>query len=331
MMLRSRRTVRMRLTALYCILFVLSAMVLLAITNGVGSSASHSTRTVTSGGQTVTVQVDTATSRQYLVGSAIALGVMLVVSVVAGWVVAGRVLRPLRQMTTAARRISASNLHERLAIDGPGDELKHLADTIDALLGRLDGAFAAQRRFVANASHELRTPLATMRVSLDVAVAKPGPVPPETITLAGQVRAELNKADELLEGLLVLARAPLLRRMADNVIGNAVSHNRDGGWIRITTMAGDGAARLIIENGGDILDPAQVAGLAQPFRRLGADRTGSDDGAGLGLSIVAAITEAHRGSLDLHARPGGGLKVTITLPLAPRAAAITGSQAGVPA
>src|SRR5216683_5903337 len=375
MMLRSRRTVRMRLTALYCILFVLSAMVLLAITNGVGSSASHSTRTVTSGGQTVTVQVDTATSRQYLVGSAIALGVMLVV-----WVVAGRGLRPLRQMTTAARRISASNLHERLAIDGPGDELKHLADTIDALLGRLDGAFAAQRRFVANASHELRTPLATMRVSLDVAVAKPGPVPPETITLAGQVRAELNKADELLEGLLVLARAqhgalpgravlpldyvvsaalaayedaitarnlavqhlagsegiwvegsqPLLRRMADNVIGNAVSHNRDGGWIRITTTAGDGAARLIIENGGDILDPAQVAGLAQPFRRLGADRTSSDDGAGLGLSIVAAITEAHRGSLQLQARPGGGLTVTITLPLAPRAAAITASQAVVP-
>jgi signal transduction histidine kinase len=381
MMLRSRRTVRMRLTALYCVLFVLSAMVLLAITNGVGSSASHSTRTVTSGGQTVTVQVDTATSRQYLVGSAIALGVMLVVSVVAGWVVAGRVLRPLRQMTTAARRISASNLHERLAIDGPGDELKDLADTIDALLGRLDGAFAAQRRFVANASHELRTPLATMRVSLDVAVAKPGSVPPGTITLAGQVRTELDKVDQLLEGLLVLARAqhgalpgravlpldyvvsaalaaqedaitarnltvqhvsssdgiwvegsqPLLRRMADNVIGNAVSHNRDGGWIRITTMAGNGAARLTIENGGDILDPAQAAGLAQPFRRLGADRTGSDDGAGLGLSIVAAITQAHQGTLQLHARPGGGLKVTITLPLAPRAAAITGSQAGVPA
>jgi signal transduction histidine kinase len=381
MMLRSRRTVRMRLTALYCVLFVLSAVVLLAITNGVGSSASHSTRTVTSGGQTVTVQVDTATSRQYLVGSAIALAVMLVVSVVAGWVVAGRVLRPLRMMTVTTRRISADSLHERLAIDGPGAEMKDLADTIDALLERLDGAFAAQRRFVANASHELRTPLATMRVSLDVAVAKPGPVPPETITLAGQVRTELDKADQLLEGLLMLARAqhgalpgravlpldyvvsaalaaredaitarnltvqhvsgsdgiwvegsqPLLRRLADNVIGNAVSHNRDGGWIRITTMAGNGAARLIIENGGDILDPAQVAGLARPFRRLGADRTGSNDGAGLGLSIVAAITEAHRGSLDLHARPGGGLKVTITLPLAPRAAAITASQAGVPA
>jgi signal transduction histidine kinase len=220
-----------------------------------------------------------------------------------------------------------------------------------------------------------------MRVSLDVAVAKPGPVPPGTITLADQVRAELDKVDQLLDGLLVLARAqhgalpgravlpldhvvsaalaaqedaitaknlttqhvsgsdgiwvegsqPLLRRMADNVIGNAVCHNRDGGWIRITTTVDNGAARLAIENGGDILDPAQAAGLAQPFRRLGADRTGSDDGAGLGLSIVAAITQAHRGSLQLHARPGGGLKVTITLPLAPRAAAITGSQAGVPA
>jgi signal transduction histidine kinase len=389
-MLRSRRTVRVRLTALYCVLFVLSAVALLAITIGVGSSRSDQR----SGGSGVTapgiglhqphvsaVSAQPSPSGQYLLGSVIALGVMAVVSVAAGWVVAGRVLRPLRQMTATTRRISANNLHERLAIDGPGDELKDLADTIDALLERLDGAFAAQRRFVANASHELRTPLAAMRVSVDVAVAKPAPVPPGTITLASQVRAELDRADQLLEGLLVLARAqhgalpgsavleldyvlsaalaarhdaitarnltvqyvtgsdgiwvegsqPLLRRIADNVISNAVSHNRDGGWIRITTTAADGVARLLIENGGDALDPAQVAGLAQPFRRLGADRTGSDDGAGLGLSIVAAIIEAHRGSLNLHARLGGGLTVTITLPLAPRAATVTGPQAAVPA
>jgi signal transduction histidine kinase len=385
MMLAPHRTVRMRLTALYCVLFVLSAVVLLAITNGVGSSSSGETVKAAAGGghgaHVPAVAAPSSASHQYLLGSVIALGVMAVVSVAAGWVVAGRVLRPLRDMTTAARRISADSLHERLAMPGPRDELKDLADTIDALLERLDGAFAAQRRFVADASHELRTPLATMRASLDVAVAKPGPVPPGTITLAGRVRAELDKVDELLEGLLVLARAqhgalpgravlpledvvsaalaaragaitarnltvqhvsgsdgawvegsqPLLRRMADNLIGNAVRHNRDGGWIRITTTAGDGAAWLIIENGGDILDPAQVAGLAQPFRRLGADRTGSDDGAGLGLSIVAAITHAHRGSLDLHARPGGGLTVTTTLPLAPRAAAITGDRAGAPA
>jgi signal transduction histidine kinase len=375
MMLGSRRTVRMRLTVLYCVLFVLSAVALLvivAITNaGQGSG----------GPPTSSVPVHSAISR-YVRSSVIALGEMTAVSVAVGWVVAGRVLRPLRAMTVTTRRISADNLHERLAIHGPGDELKDLADTIDALLERLDGAFAAQRRFVANASHELRTPLATMRVSVDVAVAKPGPVPPETITLAGQVRAELDKVDELLDGLLVLARVqhgvlpgqavlalddvvsaalaaregaiaarnlsvqhaaggggirvegsqPLLRRMADNLIGNAVSHNRDGGWIAITTAAGDGTARLIIENGGDILDPAQVAGLAQPFRRLGADRTGSDHGTGLGLSIVAAITEAHHGSLDLRASPGGGLTVTVTLPLAWGAAGpVSGNRAGATA
>jgi signal transduction histidine kinase len=373
MMLPPLRSVRMRLTALYCGLFVLSAVILLAITNGVGAVGSQSQSASSgAGAQQAPVTVVLAQSNQYLLGSAIALVVMAAVSVAAGWVVAGRVLRPLRQMTTAARRISADSLHERLAIDGPEDELKDLADTIDALLERLDGAFAAQRRFVANASHELRTPLAAMRVSVDVAVAKPGPVAPATITLAGQVRAELDKVDQLLEGLLVLARAehdvlpgrallpldyvvsaalaaradaittsnltvqhvsgsdgiwvegsqPLLRRMADNLIDNAIVHNSDGGWIAVTTMTSDGAVRLIVENGGEILDPAQVAGLAQPFRRLGADRTGSDDGAGLGLSIVAAITQAHRGSLQLHARPGGGLTVTITLPPAPRAVAV---------
>ena len=132
---------------------------------------------------------------------------MTVVSAVLGWIVAGRVLRPLRQITAATRRISADNLHERLAMPGPGDELKDLADTIDGLLERLEGAFAAQRRFVANASHELRTPLATMRASLDVAVAKPEPVPAQTVALAGRLRTELDRVDRLLEGFLVLARA----------------------------------------------------------------------------------------------------------------------------
>ncbi len=84
-------------------------------------------------------------------------------------------------MTAAARRISEDNLHERLAFTGPDDELKELGDTIDGLLARLEGAFAPQRRFVANASHELRTPLTTMRASLDVALAKPEPSPPQTV------------------------------------------------------------------------------------------------------------------------------------------------------
>ena len=148
-----------------------------------------------------------AVSHALLVGSAVALGIMTVVSLVLGWIVAGRVLRPLREMTAATQRISEENLHERLAMPGPGDELKDLADTIDGLLERLEGAFAAQRRFVANASHELRTPLTTMRACVDVAVAKPEPVPAQTIDLAGRLRTELDRVDQLLDGFLVLARA----------------------------------------------------------------------------------------------------------------------------
>ena len=119
-------------------------------------------------------------------------------------------------MTTAARNISATNLHERLNLSGPDDELKQLADTFDDLLGRLERSFQSQRQFVANASHELRTPHATMRVWLDVALAKPGPVPPHMADLGDRLRHELDHVDRLLEGLLVLARAQQ-RSAADDV------------------------------------------------------------------------------------------------------------------
>ncbi len=105
--------------------------------------------------------------------------------------IAGRVLAPLRTITAATRQISESNLHERLQIGGPPDELRQLADTIDQLLARLEASFDAQRLFVANASHELRTPLALMRTTLDVAVAKPGGVPPQLTTLDAKLRIDL--------------------------------------------------------------------------------------------------------------------------------------------
>ena len=376
----------MRLTALYCVLFVLSAALMLAITNGVGSATSVARVAVAPDGSlhpavSPADQAHAAVSHQFLLASLIALGVVAALSVVVGWVVAGRVLRPLRVMTAAARRISADSLDERLAMPGPGDELKDLADTIDGLLARLESAFAAQRRFVANASHELRTPLATMRASVNVAVAKPGPVPAPVALLAGRLRGELDKADGLLEGLLTLARAqhgelpgrdavpldyavsaalaararaigarnllvhydsgpdgswvrgsqPLLRRMIDNLLDNAIGHNRAGGWIRVaTTVVTTGAgrqARMVVENGGAVLAPAQVAQLGQPFRRLGADRTGPG-GAGLGLSIVAAIAEAHGGVLRLDARPEGGLRASVALPVTMAAPAPVAAPAG---
>lgn len=109
--------------------------------------------------------------------------------------------------------------------------------------------------------------------------------------------------------------------MIGNLIGNAVGHNEQKGWIAVTAGPQGGMARLVVENSGRPLDPDQVRQLGQPFRRLGADRTGSDAGSGLGLSIVAAIAAAHGGSLKLTARAEGGMRAEVVLPLAERPAA----------
>ena len=120
------------------------------------------------------------------------------------------------------------------------------------------------------------------------------------------------------DGALVTGNPVLLAQMTGNLIDNAVRHNQPGGWIR-TQITRDGpAVRLLVENGGPILDPGKVTTLTQPFRRLGTDRTGSAGGTGLGLSIAEAIATAHGGTLRLHARPEGGLRAVIDLPAADR-------------
>ena len=179
-------TVRWRLTLLYSVLFVICGAALLAVTYTLFASFADSPPKprFSPGGSPpslASLKLASAMASQRTVGlhrlllySEIALGLMAVVSGVLGWVIAGRVLAPLRTITVTAERISDTNLHERLAMAGPRDELRLLADTVDRLLDRLEAAFEAQRRFVANAAHELRTPLAMMRTTLDVASAKPG-------------------------------------------------------------------------------------------------------------------------------------------------------------
>jgi signal transduction histidine kinase len=137
----------------------------------------------------------------------LALLVMGAISVAAGWVLAGRVLAPLRAITATARRVSGENLGERIDLDGPADELKELADTFDRMLGRLDAAFASQRRFVANASHELRTPLAIMRTEVDVALADPDATRDELRSMGEAVRETIDRSERLIEALLTLARS----------------------------------------------------------------------------------------------------------------------------
>src|SRR5580692_9334139 len=156
--------------------------------------------------QTGTVQAaQRATdAHQLLVNSGIALGIVAVLALLAGWLVAGRMLRPIRTITRTARRISSTSLHERLALDGPQDELKELGDTLDDLFARLEAAFEAQRHFVANASHELRTPLTAERTILQVALGDPST--PAVWRSTGQELLTSNREQEaLIEALLTLA------------------------------------------------------------------------------------------------------------------------------
>jgi signal transduction histidine kinase len=136
----------------------------------------------------------------------IALGIMAVVAAALGWFVAGRALRPLRRITESARRISATNLHERLAIEGPDDDLRELADMIDGLFARLDASLHAQRQFVANASHELRTPLARSQTLLEVALRNPDASTESLGAACKRALAAGVEQERLIEALLILAR-----------------------------------------------------------------------------------------------------------------------------
>ncbi|MFA1545015.1 sensor histidine kinase [Actinomadura chokoriensis] len=283
-----------------------------------------------------------------------AIVVIVVLAFAVSWWLTGRLLRPLHRITGTARRLSLSTLHERIALDGPQDELKQLADTFDAMLDRLERALASQRRFVANASHELRTPLAVQRTAIEVGLADPSPE--RLAVVRDEMLRNTHRSERLIEGLLVLAqgergldvRAPvdleavveqvvddhlplaergkvavktatepvtvtgdevLLTRMVANLVQNAIRHNHSGGHV-VVELSGGG---LVVRNTGPIVPPGVVDELFEPFRRLAGERTGSSDGAGLGLSIVTAIVHAHDGAVRATADPDGGLSVAVAL------------------
>jgi signal transduction histidine kinase len=296
-------------------------------------------------------------------GYVLALALSTLVSATLGWLLAGRALRPLSDITATARRVSQENLHERIALAGPEDELKELADTFDTMLGRLDAAFESQRSFVANASHELRTPLSIIRTEVDVALQSRDVTVEKLREMATVVRSASERSERLIEALLTLARsdrgdlrrepvdlvaatrsalddaagdivardlrveadlAPaiavgdreLLERLVSNLVENAAKHNVPGGWISITSEAGDSVATLVVANGGAAVTPSDAAQLTTPFRRLGDERAARTPGSGLGLSIVDSVARAHGGRLRLNA-PGEGLIATVDLPRGP--------------
>jgi signal transduction histidine kinase len=279
-----------------------------------------------------------------------------------GYAMAGRVLSPLGRITRTARRVAGSDLSRRIELDGPDDELKELADTFDEMLDRLERAFTAQQRFVANASHELRTPLAINRTLLEVHLSDPG-APVELHQLGKTLLATNERSEQLVEGLLLLARSDnqiierkpvdlaevasraidqtrteaeargvevrgrrepavvqgngvLLERIALNLVQNAVRYNApEQGWVEVTTSVEHGQAVLLVSNTGPVVPAYEIDNLFEPFRRLRQERTGSDKGVGLGLSIARSVARAHGGRISAVPREGGGLVMRVTLPV----------------
>ncbi len=265
-----------------------------------------------------------------------------VVAFGAGWALAGRALRPVHAITEKARTISEQNLHSRLALDGPDDELREMADTFDALLERLDRAFESQRRFVASASHELRSPLTIMRAEAET--------PTGERDLAATVVAQVERADRLIEALLTLTRSqgtlvetelvdlpglvgdvlsplvpaadradldlqvhladacvrgdpPLLERLIGNLVENAIRHNAAQGEVRVAAGTGDDGRPFVeVANTGPVVPADRVAELLEPFRRLQADRTGSGSGSGYGLGLAVVQAVAVAHGADLDVR-----------------------------
>ncbi|AZM91660.1 MULTISPECIES: sensor histidine kinase [Streptomyces] len=386
-----RPTIRIRLTLLYGGMFLIAGILLLSIIYLLAAQALREGNALPFkivGGQKVEVSSTTCSGvgidqsidqfnaaiaqcildqRKHALDDLLSRSLMalLGLSVIAfafGYAMAGRVLSPLGKITRTARRVVGSDLTRRIELDGPDDELKELADTFDEMLDRLERAFTAQQRFVANASHELRTPLAINRTLLEVHLSDPG-APVELQQLGKTLLATNERSEQLVEGLLLLARSEnqiverkpvdlaevasraidqargealakgveirgeralvviqgngvLLERIALNLVQNAVRYNvPEGGWVEVTTEAQHGQAVLVVSNTGPVVPAYEVDSLFEPFRRLRTERTGSDKGVGLGLSIARSVARAHGGRILATPREGGGLVMRVTLPL----------------
>jgi signal transduction histidine kinase len=337
-------TVRLRLALLYGLLFLAAGALLLAITYalvalqplGVQPSAPSGLPSlsvpVVQPLETQLREQRAAELNQLLVESGLALAIMGLVSMALGWLVAGRVLRPLQQVTARVRQISDANLHERLAFHGPDDELQELADTFDGLLGRLDAAFEAQRHFVAHASHELRTPLALGRTILEVALADPAASQDSLRQSCERALVAGEQQERLIEALLTLARGQrgLDRREPfdlASVTGDVLlaAQGRPAGadlairsQLDPATMAGD--RRLIERLVTNLLDNASRYNVRGGWIRVstGVDAEHSvlrvvNSGPVVQAEQVAALFEPFRRAGDARDSQGAGLGLGLSI------------------
>ena len=325
--MRSLLSARSRLTLLYASLFTLGGAALVLITYVLVADTLHPAATVTippgiqqalarclkaarfgnaaanpKCAEVYAIGVQAGASAQrsttlahLLTYSLLSLAGATVLAAVAAWIVAGRILRPVHRLTAAARAASEQNLSQRIALQGPRDELRELADTFDSMLERLDRAFTSQRQFIANASHELRTPLTFMRTAMDVVLAKPEPTREELVSMAADIRQAVDHSERLIEVLLVLARNDQARALTDPLDLAAVTEDALEGRTAdgITTTA--------------TLDEAPVTGDGVLLERLVANLLDNAERYNVADGTVAISTGAHDGISALRVVNTGAL------------------------
>jgi signal transduction histidine kinase len=369
-----RGSLRLRLTLVFGLVFLLAGSAVMAVTLIlVNNSMEYSLGLAFSGRYFKPVDpsllAEDEASKQIIMSSmqanllfkgGMTVLAVWIVATAAGWFLSGRLLRPLNMITATAHRIAGRTLHQRIGLQAASGEVKSLADSFDSMLDRLDEAFAGQGRFIANAAHELKTPIALNRTLVEVAMARPDS-PLEVRSLGENLLAVNERHERLIDALLTLARAEdavtdrravdlaelagyaidatagmaaerevtvahelnpapvvgdpiLLEQVIRNLVDNGIRYNISSGWVRVQTRSTPHHAEILVTNTGAAIASHEVPALFEPFRRL-TDRVGSARGSGLGLSIVRAVAQAHRGDVTATPRAGGGLAVRVILPV----------------
>jgi signal transduction histidine kinase len=263
----------------------------------------------------------------------LAVGLLFLLSIVVGWVMSGRVLKPVGEITTVAHEIQASDLSRRIDLQGPDDELKRLADTFDEMLERLDTAFSSQRQFLADTSHDLRTPLTVIRSNVELVTDDPEATLEEWRQAGDVIRRNSEKMSTMIQDLLAAARLQTgkaesveldLSRLVAAKVGDfgPVAAERDVAVVGLGSAVGvrgveialDRALSNLVENAVKAAPPGSEvlvgSGLIDGWAWLGVADSGAGmsdrpvERIGLGLAIVTQIAEGHGGELVAH--PGGG-------------------------
>lgn len=278
----------------------------------------------------------------------IAVGILFLLSIVVGWIMSGRVLRPVGEITTVAREIQASDLSRRIGLDGPDDELKRLGDTFDEMLGRLERAFSSQRQFLADTSHDLRTPLTVIRSNVDLLLAHPGSSLEDWKQAGEVIRRNTEKMSKMIEDLLASARlqtgraqsveidlADLVTAKVDDFASLAASEEVSIEAVAASApvsgveIALDRALTNLMENAVKAAPRSTTvyvgSGVAGGWAWFGVADSGAglpeepEDRLGLGLSIVTQIAEGHGGRLvSFPGRGGRGTTMVVWIPLEER-------------